>query len=145
MAQVRMKRALYDLSLFPSFLRPSEPCTTWPSYLYPARPVPLSYFDLSLFPISTEQAMFDLSLFPICPSFLFQEEQENLEILTKKHAALGLTRRHYEIFADMLVKTIGEFGQDDPDELNAWRCALEPAIAFIWKCQEEARAHDVDV
>jgi hypothetical protein len=56
-----------------------------------------------------------------------------------------LTRRHYEIFADTLVKTIGEFGQDDPDELNAWRCALEPAIAFIWKCQEEARAHDVDV
>ena len=124
MAQVRMKRALYDLSLFPSFLRPSEPCTTWPSYLYPARPVPLSYFS---------------------PSFLFQEEQENLESLTKKHAALGLTRRHYEIFADTLVKTIGEFGQDDPDELNAWRYALEPAIAFIWKCQEEARAHDVDV
>ena len=74
-----------------------------------------------------------------------QEEKENLESLTKKHAALGLTRRHYEIFADTLVKTIGEFGQDDPDELNAWRYALEPAIAFIWKCQEEARAHDVDV
>ena len=74
-----------------------------------------------------------------------QEEKENLESLTKKHAALGLTRRHYEIFADMLVKTIGEFGQDDPDELNACRCALEPAIAFIWKCQEEARAYDVDV
>ena len=111
---------LHDLSLFP----------ICPSFLFHydrtshVRPVPLSYFS---------------------PSFLFQEEQENLESLTKKHAALGLTRRHYEIFADTLVKTIGEFGQDDPDELNAWRYALEPAIAFIWKCQEEARAHDVDV
>ena len=65
-----------------------------------------------------------------------QAAQKQLEELALRHATLRLTRRHYEIFLDTLVKTIGEFGKDGPDQLAAWRCTLEPGIAFLATCQE---------
>ena len=65
-----------------------------------------------------------------------QVAKKQLEDLALRHSTLRLTRRPYEIFLDTLVKTIEEFGKDGPDELAAWRCALEPGIAFLGKCQE---------
>ena len=35
-----------------------------------------------------------------------------------------------------LGQTIEEFGKDGPDQLAAWRCTLEPGIAFLATCQE---------
>ena len=60
---------------------------------------------------------------------------EPLRDLAVRHAALGLTRPHYDAFVDVLVKTIEESGVDDPRQLTAWRKTLGPAIDFMWACQ----------
>jgi serine/threonine protein kinase len=69
-----------------------------------------------------------------------EQDKQYLQKLAKRHAAMGLSQRHCELFADTLVKTIGEFRKDDPDELEAWQCALQSAVGFLCKCQQEASA-----
>ncbi len=61
----------------------------------------------------------------------------NLEVLAGRHANLGLTKRHYEVFVDALVQTIEELGENDPALLAAWRSALAPGIEFMWKTREK--------
>jgi len=69
-----------------------------------------------------------------------QMAKQNLEDLALRHASLGLTLRRYNIFLDTLVKTIGELGNDNLDQLAAWRTTLEPGIDFMWKCQKKHQA-----
>jgi serine/threonine protein kinase len=69
-----------------------------------------------------------------------QTAKHDLRDLALRHATLELTPRHYKIFLDTLVKTIGEFGEDSPDQLAAWRNTLEPGIDFMWKCQKKHQA-----
>jgi hemoglobin-like flavoprotein/tRNA A-37 threonylcarbamoyl transferase component Bud32 len=55
--------------------------------------------------------------------------------LATRHGEFGVTRRHYELFIDALVRTLEESEMSDPAELAAWRTTLAPAIEFMWTCQ----------
>jgi serine/threonine protein kinase len=61
-----------------------------------------------------------------------------LRELSTRHAAFGLTGRHYQLFLDVLVKTIEQLGVADPSQLAAWRGALSPGIEFMRHCQGQA-------
>jgi hemoglobin-like flavoprotein len=71
-------------------------------------------------------------LLQFCP-----DAEPDLLQLVPRHAKLQLTRHHYDVFRDTLVKTIEELGENDPEILTAWRSALRPGIDFLWDCQEK--------
>ena len=60
---------------------------------------------------------------------------EELRDLAAQHAAFGLNRQHYDLFLEALVKTMAETGDNDPNEIAAWRNALTPAVDFMCTCQ----------
>jgi hemoglobin-like flavoprotein len=60
---------------------------------------------------------------------------EPLRDLASRHTPFGLNRRHYDLFLDVLVKTIEECGVNDTGQLAAWRKTLTPAVDFMWSCQ----------
>ena len=65
----------------------------------------------------------------------------NLEVLAGRHANLGLTKRHYEVFVDALVQTIEELGENDPALLAAWRSAtLGSGIEFYVEWRNSSRS-----
>jgi len=65
--------------------------------------------------------------------------QKQLEDLATRHAKLGLTRSHYELFLQAFLQTVEEFGEHDQTRLAAWRTTLERGIEFIWQCEESKR------
>ena len=66
-------------------------------------------------------------------------ERDQLRQVASRHATLGLTRRHYELFLEALVKTLGACsGGDDAACLEAWRETVAPALEFMWQCQVES-------
>jgi hemoglobin-like flavoprotein len=60
---------------------------------------------------------------------------EPLRDLATRHMPFGLNRRHYDLFLEVLVKTIEESGVNDTSQIAAWRKTLEPAVDFMWSCQ----------
>lgn len=68
-----------------------------------------------------------------------QSARDHLEELASRHAKLGLTKGHYQLFLDALVRTIEELGERDSVQLTAWRATLKPAIDFMWQCEEKKR------
>ena len=63
--------------------------------------------------------------------------QERMAEMAARHARLGLTHRHYDVFLQTLLKTIEECGETDPARLAAWRGTLTPGIEFMWKCDQK--------
>jgi serine/threonine protein kinase len=61
--------------------------------------------------------------------------REHVSALASKHAGLGLTRRHYELFLESLARTLAESQVCGEAELDAWRETLRPAIEFMGNCQ----------
>ena len=59
---------------------------------------------------------------------------EVLRDLAQQHSTLGLTRRHYEMFLEGLLKAL-EQGGVEAAHLTAWRKTLAPAIDFMCTCQ----------
>jgi hemoglobin-like flavoprotein len=66
--------------------------------------------------------------------------QKQLEELAARHAKLGLTKAHYDLFLDAFLQTVEEFGEHDPTRLAAWRTTLQRGIDFIWRCEEASRS-----
>jgi len=58
-----------------------------------------------------------------------------LRDLAEKHSAYGLTRRHYELFLEALLRAMEDSGVHEPRVLTAWRKTLTPAIDFMCTCQ----------
>jgi len=65
-------------------------------------------------------------------------EHDQLRQVASSHARLGLTRRHYDLFLEALVKTLGECHGDEAACLEAWRQTVAPALEFMWQCQVES-------
>jgi len=63
--------------------------------------------------------------------------QEQMAQMAARHAPLGLTRRHYDLFLQTLLETIDECGECDPARLTAWRNTLTPGIEFMWQCDQK--------
>jgi hemoglobin-like flavoprotein len=57
-----------------------------------------------------------------------------LRDLACRHAPFGLTRRHYDLFLEALLKALEESGAD-ASQLLAWRKTMTPAIDFMCACQ----------
>ncbi len=57
-----------------------------------------------------------------------------LRDLAVRHTPLGLTRRHYDLFLEGLLKAIEESGVD-ANQLDAWRKTITPAVEFMCACQ----------
>ena len=57
-----------------------------------------------------------------------------LRDLAVRHAPYGLTRRHYDLFLESLLKAIEESGVD-ARQLAAWRKTMMPAVDFMCSCQ----------
>jgi serine/threonine protein kinase len=68
------------------------------------------------------------------------EAREHLAQIASRHASLGLTRQHYDLFLDTFVKTIDEMGESEQARLGAWRATLKPGIDFLWQCENANRA-----
>lgn len=66
--------------------------------------------------------------------------QEHLAQIASRHANLGLTRRHYDLFLEAFVNTVAELGDNEPALLAAWRTTLKPGIDFLWQCEEAMRS-----
>jgi hemoglobin-like flavoprotein len=64
-------------------------------------------------------------------------EQDQLRQIAMKHARLGLTRRHHDLFLEALLKTLGECHEGDDACVGAWRDTVGPALEFMWQCQVE--------
>ena len=64
--------------------------------------------------------------------------RDPLRQVARGHAKYGLTRRHYDLFLEALVKTLGECRGDDAACLEAWRETVAPALEFMWQCQVES-------
>jgi serine/threonine protein kinase len=71
---------------------------------------------------------------------LSPKAQAQMAEMAARHAKLNLTRRHYDVFLETLLKTIEECGESDPAGLSAWRNTLAPGIDFIWRCEQEQHA-----
>jgi serine/threonine protein kinase len=65
------------------------------------------------------------------------DERDQLRQVASRHARLGLTRRHYDLFLEALVKTLGECQGGEAACLEAWRETVAPALEFMWQCQVE--------
>ena len=61
-----------------------------------------------------------------------------LRRLAATHGTFQLTKRHYDQFLDVLVRTIEQTGVADATESAAWRAAINPAIEFMRTCQGAA-------
>jgi len=59
---------------------------------------------------------------------------EALRDLAQQHTPLGLSRRHYDMFLEALLKAL-EQGGVEATHLTAWRKTLAPAIDFMCTCQ----------
>ena len=57
-----------------------------------------------------------------------------LRDLAVRHAPFGLTRHHYDLFLEGLLKAIEESGVD-ASQLAAWRKTITPAVDFMCSCQ----------
>ena len=60
---------------------------------------------------------------------------EKLRDLATRHAAFGLSRRHYDLFLEALLTAMEESGVNAPGQLEAWRKTLTPAVEFMCECQ----------
>jgi len=69
-----------------------------------------------------------------------ERECAALKDLATRHAAFGLTRRHYELFLDALVQAVAATAATDATEIEAWRQTLGPGIEFICTCAAETPA-----
>jgi len=65
-------------------------------------------------------------------------EREQLRQVAVKHARLGLTRRHYDLFLEALVRTLRECHGEGAASLEAWQGTVAPALDFMWQCQVES-------
>jgi len=63
---------------------------------------------------------------------------EQLRDLGASHGAFGLTGSHYELFLDVLVRTLEQSGITDSDQLDAWRDTLARGVEFMRICQGES-------
>jgi hemoglobin-like flavoprotein len=57
-----------------------------------------------------------------------------LRDLAVRHAPFGLTRHHYDLFLEGLLKAIEESGVD-AGQLAAWQKTITPAVDFMCSCQ----------
>jgi serine/threonine protein kinase len=63
--------------------------------------------------------------------------KEQIVQMAARHAGFRLTRRHYDVFLDTLLKTIEECGESDPARLAAWHATLARGIEFLWQCDQK--------
>jgi hemoglobin-like flavoprotein len=66
--------------------------------------------------------------------------QAQLAEMAGRHAKLGLTRRHYDLFLQALLKAVEEFEPGDPARVAAWAGGIKPGIDFLWQCEEMQRS-----
>jgi hemoglobin-like flavoprotein len=60
---------------------------------------------------------------------------QELARLSASHAQFALSKAHYDGFLEVFLETIEQSGVKDPAELEAWRSAIAPALAFMRTCQ----------
>ena len=58
-----------------------------------------------------------------------------LRRLAGTHGTFQLTKEHYDLFLDVLVRTIEQTGVANATESAAWRAAISPAMEFMRTCQ----------
>jgi hemoglobin-like flavoprotein len=66
--------------------------------------------------------------------------QARLAEMAGRHSRLGLTRRHYDVFLQALLKAVEGFEQGDQTRLAAWASTLKPGIDFIWQSEQMQRS-----
>jgi serine/threonine protein kinase len=62
-----------------------------------------------------------------------------LRRLAGSHVRYQLTKEHYDLFLDVLVRTMEQIGVADAAESAAWRTAINPAIEFMRTCQGDSQ------
>jgi serine/threonine protein kinase len=67
--------------------------------------------------------------------------REKLEHIVAQHEKYKLGLRHYEGFLESLLKTLQEFGEHDPEKIEAWRATLSPGIEFMTKSKNSEASH----
>jgi len=55
--------------------------------------------------------------------------------LAGTHTRFALTKDHYDRFLEVLIQTIEHMGAKSPEELEAWRASITPALEFMRTCQ----------
>jgi serine/threonine protein kinase len=60
---------------------------------------------------------------------------DQLARLAGTHTRFALTKDHYDQFLEVLMQTIEQIGTNSPEELEAWRASIAPAMEFMRTCQ----------
>jgi serine/threonine protein kinase len=55
--------------------------------------------------------------------------------LAATHTRFALTSHHYDRFFDVLMECLERSGSNTPEELEAWRASIAPALDFMRTCQ----------
>jgi len=60
---------------------------------------------------------------------------DQLARLAGTHTRFALTKDHYDRFLEALMHTIEQVATNSPEELEAWRASIAPALEFMRTCQ----------
>ena len=56
---------------------------------------------------------------------------DQLAKLAGTHTRFALTKDHYDHFLEVLMQTIEQIGTKSPEDLEAWRASITPALEFM--------------